>query len=177
MSATDRAVSSDPDRASMMMEVLRDLVPLDRVMCSPDYDRTIEYLKQRFPLTELAYGPGAEHNGWVIPPSWEALESRIEKDGKLVYDGKWHPVATMALSAPFEGTVDLDPALTRATRLADLNGARGLGASTGEIVMRFNAGPPLTIDLTGAVTVGNVNDKITAAAGDIAAFARVSPRR
>lgn len=92
----------------MMMEVLRDLVPLDRVMCSPDYDRTIEYLQQRFPLTELAYGPGAEHNGWVIPPSWEALESRIEKDGKLVYDGKWHPVATMALSAPFEGTVDLE---------------------------------------------------------------------
>ncbi len=68
-----------------------------------------------------------------------------------------------ATSARVEGTVDLDPALTRATRLADLNGARGLGASTGEIVMRFNAGPPLTIDLTGAVTVGNVNDKITAA--------------
>lgn len=96
------------DRSAMMMEVLRDLVPLNRVMCSPDLDRTIEYLKERFPLTELAFGPGGEHNGWVIPPSWEVLESRIEKDGALVYDGKWHPVATMALSTPFEGTVGLD---------------------------------------------------------------------
>lgn len=96
------------DRSAMMMEVLRDLVPLNRVMCSPDLDRTIEYLKERFPLTELAFGPGVEHNGWVIPPSWEVLESRIEKAGALVYDGKWHPVATMALSTPFEGTVGLD---------------------------------------------------------------------
>ncbi len=95
-------------RAALMMKVLADLTPLDRVMCSPDYDRTIEYLKERFPVTELAFGPGVEHNGWVIPPSWEVLESRIEKDGRLVYDGRWHPMATMALSAPFDGTVDLD---------------------------------------------------------------------
>lgn len=95
-------------RAAKMKKVLEDLTPLDRVMCSPDYDRTIEYLKERFPVTELAYGPGGEHNGWVIPPSWGVLESRIEKDGRLVYDGKWHPMATMALSAPFEGIVDLE---------------------------------------------------------------------
>lgn len=68
-----------------------------------------------------------------------------------------------ATSARVEGTVDLNPALTRATRLADLNGARSTGVNTGEIVMRFNAGPPLTIDLTNAVTIGNVNDTITAA--------------
>lgn len=68
-----------------------------------------------------------------------------------------------AVSARVEGTRDLDPALTAATRLADLNGARQLGVNTGEMVMRFNGGPPMTVDLTGAVTAGNVTSKITAA--------------
>lgn len=68
-----------------------------------------------------------------------------------------------AVSARVEGTRDLDPALTASTRLADLNGARQLGVNTGEVVMRFNAGPPLTVDLTGAVTAGNVASKLTAA--------------
>lgn len=68
-----------------------------------------------------------------------------------------------AVSARVQGTADLDPELTRSTRLADLNGARSLGVNTGEIVMRFNAGPPMSVDLTGAVTVGNVNDRINAA--------------
>lgn len=68
-----------------------------------------------------------------------------------------------AISARVEGTTDLNPALTRATRLADLNGARATGINTGEIVMRFNAGPPLTVDLSSAVTAGNVADTITAA--------------
>jgi flagellar hook-associated protein 3 FlgL len=68
-----------------------------------------------------------------------------------------------AVSARVEGTVDLNPALTRATRLADLYGARSTGVNPGEIEMRFNAGPPLTIDLSNAVTVGNAADTITAA--------------
>lgn len=107
MTETAAPLDGRTDRdAAEMMQVLRDLTPLDRVVCSSDYDRTIEYLKERFPVTEIAYGPGVEHNGWVIPPKWDVLESRIEKDGELVYDGKWHPIATIALSAPFEGTVD-----------------------------------------------------------------------
>lgn len=68
-----------------------------------------------------------------------------------------------ALSARVDGAVDLNPALTRATRLADLNGARATGVNPGEIVMRFDAGPAMTVDLSGAVTAGNVADAITAA--------------
>ena len=48
-------------------------------------------------------------------------------------------------------------------RLADHNGARATGINPGEIVMRFNAGPPLTVDLSSAVTAGNVADTLTAA--------------
>ncbi len=71
--------------------------------------------------------------------------------------------AVGAISARVEGTVDLDPALTRATRLADLNGARSVGVNTGQLQMRFGAGPTVTVDLSGAVTAGNAADTITAA--------------
>jgi flagellin-like hook-associated protein FlgL len=71
--------------------------------------------------------------------------------------------AVGALSARVQGTRDLDPDLTRNTRLSELDGARQRGVTTGEITLRFNAGPPLDFDLTGSVTVGNVTDKITAA--------------
>ncbi len=68
-----------------------------------------------------------------------------------------------AVSARVEGTVDLDPALTANTRLADLNGARSLGVNTGVINMRFNGGASVEIDLTDAETAGDVADAITAA--------------
>jgi|SRR5690554_2923741 len=91
-----------------MEELLRELTPLNRVICSSDYDYTIEYLKERLPVRELAYTAADEYNGWVIPPKWDVVESKILKDGRLVYDGTWHPMATMALSAPFRGRVTRD---------------------------------------------------------------------
>ncbi len=89
-----------------MMKLLKDLAPLNRIMCSSDYDRTVDYLCQVLPLTVLEYpAASGEHNGWVIPPKWDVLEATITKDGKLVYDGNWHPLGVIALSAPFEGRV------------------------------------------------------------------------
>lgn len=49
-----------------------------------------------------------EHNGWIIPPKWDVLEATITRDGELVYDGTWHPLGVIALSAPFEGTVPVE---------------------------------------------------------------------
>ena len=91
-----------------MMQILRELTPLNRVMCSSDFDRTIEYLKAIGPFREVRYDAAQEHNGWVIPPKWDVVEARIERDGALVYDGRWHPLAVMALSAPFRGRVSRD---------------------------------------------------------------------
>lgn len=68
-----------------------------------------------------------------------------------------------AVSARVEGTADLDPALTPDTPLADLDGARGLGVGSGEVVLRFNSGPSVAVDLTGAITAGDVADALTAA--------------
>lgn len=91
-----------------MRKLLQDLTPLNRVVSSTDYDRTIEYLKAELPVKEYVYRPEDEYNGWVIPPKWDVIESKIMKDGRVVYDGKWHPMATMALSTSFRGRVTLE---------------------------------------------------------------------
>jgi len=44
-------------------------------------------------------------NGWEIPPKWDVEEASIAREGEVIYDGTHHPLAVIALSAPFEGTV------------------------------------------------------------------------
>jgi flagellar hook-associated protein 3 FlgL len=62
-----------------------------------------------------------------------------------------------ALSAGVQGFVDLNPAVTRDTRLVDLNGATGNGVSRGWIGVS-DGREQVEIDLTGADTVGDVLD-------------------
>lgn len=67
-------------------------------------------------------------------------------------------------STRLHGTVDLDPNATAATRLSDLNGARSLGITKGQIAISPNGTtPPIEIDLSGADTLGDVAEAITAA--------------
>jgi len=67
-----------------------------------------------------------------------------------------------ALSARVKGDVDLAPDPTRATRIADLDGARGEGVTLGSIDVTITNGPPVTVsvDLTGAESIGDVLDRI-----------------
>lgn len=88
-----------------MMQLLADLTPLNRVICSTDYDYTIEYLKDILPFQERAYQASDHYNAWLIPPKWDVKEAGIYHDGKMIYDGRWHPMAVMALSIPFQGRV------------------------------------------------------------------------
>src|SRR5690554_3299627 len=89
-----------------MMKLLEDLTPLNRVICSSDYDRTIHYMQNILPFRETTYSPGSDYNGWVIPPSWDVTRAHIAYNGQTIYDGLHHPMAVMALSAPYEGRVD-----------------------------------------------------------------------
>ncbi|WP_246163577.1 DUF4910 domain-containing protein [Oryzomonas sagensis] len=90
-----------------MMEILHDLTPLNRVICSSDYDRTIEYLRKILPFRVIEYHADEEYNGWVIPPKWDVKEAKILKDGQVIYDGKWHALAVISLSQRFHGKVGL----------------------------------------------------------------------
>lgn len=66
-----------------------------------------------------------------------------------------------AVSHGVQGFVDLDPALTRETRLIDLNGATGGGVSPGRVVVS-DGRDQAEIDLSGCDTVGDVLDKLNA---------------
>jgi aminopeptidase-like protein len=91
-----------------MMQVLRDLTPLNRAVCSLGYDRAVDYLREVLPFRVISVPSSLEHNGWVIPPSWDVEEARIVKDGRTVYDGTAHPLGVMGLSRSFSGTVGLE---------------------------------------------------------------------
>jgi flagellin-like hook-associated protein FlgL len=67
------------------------------------------------------------------------------------------------LSSRVRGSVDLNPGLTGATQLSDLNGARGLGVTTGTVQMSIDGGTQITIDLAGAATTQDVITRINAA--------------
>lgn len=65
-----------------------------------------------------------------------------------------------SVSSRVFGDVDFNPRLTGEARLADLDGARGLGIAPGEIEFSFNGGPRQRLDLTTAETVQDVADAI-----------------
>ncbi len=91
-----------------MMQMLEDLTPLSRAVCSIGYDKAVEYMREVLPFELISIPQTTEHNGWAIPPSWDVAEAKILKDGRLIYDGAAHPLGVIALSAPFSGTVDLE---------------------------------------------------------------------
>jgi aminopeptidase-like protein len=91
-----------------MMQILRDLTPLNRAVCSLGYDQTVDYLCEVLPFRVISVSSSREHNGWVIPPSWDVEEARIVRDGRTVYDGTTHPLGVIALSRSFSGTVSLE---------------------------------------------------------------------
>ncbi len=91
-----------------MMQILRDLTPLNRAVCSVGYDQAVDYLRDVLPFRLVSVPSSHHHNGWVIPPSWDVEEARIVKDGRTVYDGTAHALGVIGLSNSFSGTVSLE---------------------------------------------------------------------
>jgi aminopeptidase-like protein len=90
-----------------MMQILEQLTPLNRAVCSLGYDRAVDLLCEELPFRVLSVPATREHNGWVIPPSWDVEEARISKNGQTIYDGTAHPLGVIGLSTSFAGTVSL----------------------------------------------------------------------
>ncbi len=91
-----------------MMQILQHLTPLNRAVCSRGYDQAVDYLLGILPFRVISVPSSHQHNGWVIPPSWDVEEAQIIKDGRTIYDGAAHPVGVIGLSKSFSGTVGLD---------------------------------------------------------------------
>jgi aminopeptidase-like protein len=93
---------------NIMMKLLKDLTPLNRVFCSAGYDHAVSYLQKLLPFRVIGFQKEDNHNGWVIPPRWEVREAKILRDGKVLYDGKESPLGVISLSTPFQGKVGLE---------------------------------------------------------------------
>jgi aminopeptidase-like protein len=91
-----------------MMQILQDLTPLNRAVCSLGYDQAVDYLCEALPFRVISVPSSREHNGWVIPPSWDVEEARIVKEGRTIYDGTAHPLGVIGLSKSFSGIVSLE---------------------------------------------------------------------
>ncbi len=91
-----------------MMQLLQELTPLNRAVCSVGYDRAVESLCKEIPFRVISVPDSQQHNGWVIPPSWDVEEAHISKDGRVIYDGTANPLGVIALSQSFEGVVSLE---------------------------------------------------------------------
>lgn len=85
---------------SIAYQIVRDLAPLSRVFCSPDYDRALAYVTSRLPGQIHRYPAADSHNGWVIPPRWRVLRAEIRYAGRVIYDGLRHPLRVIQLSSP-----------------------------------------------------------------------------
>lgn len=67
-----------------------------------------------------------------------------------------------SISSRVRGTSDLDPDLTGDARLANLDGARGIGIQRGVVTFTFDGSTPANIDLSTAETIDDVTERITA---------------
>jgi flagellin-like hook-associated protein FlgL len=63
-------------------------------------------------------------------------------------------------SSRVRADVDLNPSLTRDTRLTDVRGGRALGVSLGPIELSINSGTRIRIETTGSDTIGDVLDRV-----------------
>jgi aminopeptidase-like protein len=123
-----------------MLQMLRDLTPLDRAICSRGYDRAVEYLCEELPFRVISIPSTFRHNGWVIPPSWDVEEARIVKDGHTVYDGTAHPLGVIALSSSFSGS----PTFTMITAIripfhSTIDSNLGVGVGIGDFVSQSDS--------------------------------------
>lgn len=108
-----------------MRELINKIYPLRLAPVSRDADRAIEMLCDELPFTIHEYACGREHNGWQVPYGWEVLKAEIHKNGKLIYDGKRHPLGVMGYSKPFDGKVTLAELKKHLTYRKDMPDAVG----------------------------------------------------
>ena len=93
---------------SAMLDLLRQIAPLRLAPVSPDTDRCVEILGSQLPFQVHTYATASEHNGWVVPDNWYVVKAEIRQEGRLVYDGRVHPLGVIGYSRSFSGRVSRD---------------------------------------------------------------------
>lgn len=90
-----------------MMEILKRIDGLFITPVSQGADEQNKILCGELPFKVLEYKSGREYNGWTVPHQWEVIRAEIRKDGKLIYDGRRHPLGVIGYSQSFGGRIGL----------------------------------------------------------------------
>ena len=89
------------------MDMLKKIDGLFITPVSDGADLQNKILCQELPFKIFKYRSGQEYNGWIVPQKWEVLKAEIRKGGKLIYDGKKHPLGVIGYSGSFKGKISL----------------------------------------------------------------------
>lgn len=91
-----------------MIDILRKVDGLPIAPVSDGTDIQNKILSDELNFKIHKYKSGLEYNGWTVPKKWEVKRAQIFKNGKLIYDGKTHPLGVIGYSLPFKGRVSLE---------------------------------------------------------------------
>lgn len=88
-----------------MRKLIEDLYLADFAPVSPGADEAVERFSRELDFKVIEVASGTEKNGWQVPNSWHCTKGEIRKNGKLIYDGRKHPLGVVGYSPPFSGKV------------------------------------------------------------------------
>lgn len=96
--------------------------------------------------------------GYLRTRVQEGASDPVNVPGNMLYG---------SLTGRIAGSVDLTPNLTESTRITDLQGATARGIRPGTLVITRANAPAFTVDLSDVDTIGDVANRINAAAGAV----------
>lgn len=172
--ATKEAVELLMQVNTLVLQAVGDTVSADeRAALAPVVDSIVQQLVAVGSRQYLGAYLFSGHDGSVRPFEWGAggviyngdegrrfaiVDSHQEQDFFTISGAEFFS----ALGSEVRGVVDLDPALTRETRVDDLRGTTGRGVALGRIMVGGGGAGETTIDLSDAATVGDILDRLNA---------------
>jgi len=88
-----------------MKQLVEDLYPLNRSIVGAEFDRALEYLAKRIPLSIHRVPTGSECWSWIVPRRWSVTSAYIEADGRRLIDLADHPLHVVIGSLPVDREV------------------------------------------------------------------------
>ena len=97
-----------------MKDFLEKTWKLNRSIVSDDFEKTLQFINERVPLTIHKYPSGSACFDWVIPKKWVIREAYIkDKTGNKVLDWKHNPLHVVIGSLPVNKKISKEELLTR----------------------------------------------------------------
>lgn len=94
--------------AAPILSLTRELCSFVTGVVADGNEQLFERLRRELAFDVKRYPTGTSHNGWVVPQNWHVDTATISRDGKVLFDGKVHPLGVAMYSNSFCGELDLE---------------------------------------------------------------------